>query len=89
MKRSTCAAVMASAADRGTGARRLAGGIQRNASSMRSRAGPVCMDKYEASVWQVPATNPSGGSNKGLIAKIQKGTAKLADLANVARRSSA
>ena len=40
------------------------------------------MDKYEASVWQVPATNPSGGSNKGLIAKIQKGTAKLADLAN-------
>jgi len=53
------------------------------------KAGPVCMDKYEASVWQVPATNPSGGSNKGLIAKIQKGTAKLADLANVARRSSA
>jgi formylglycine-generating enzyme required for sulfatase activity len=32
------------------------------------------MDKYEASVWQVPATN------KGLIAKIQNGTATLANL---------
>ena len=39
-------------------------------------AGTVCMDKYEASVWQVPATSPSGGSNKG----IQKGTATLANL---------
>jgi formylglycine-generating enzyme required for sulfatase activity len=43
-------------------------------------AGTVCMDKYEASVWQVPATNLTGGSNKGLITKIQKGTATLANL---------
>jgi formylglycine-generating enzyme required for sulfatase activity len=43
-------------------------------------AGTVCMDKYEASVFQVPATNPAGGSNKGLITKIQKGTATLANL---------
>jgi formylglycine-generating enzyme required for sulfatase activity len=38
------------------------------------KAGSLCMDKYEASVWQVPATN------KGLIAKIQNGTATLANL---------
>jgi formylglycine-generating enzyme required for sulfatase activity len=46
------------------------------------KAGSVCMDTYEASVWQVPATNPGGKSNKGLIAKIQNGTVKLADLTN-------
>jgi formylglycine-generating enzyme required for sulfatase activity len=40
----------------------------------------VCMDKYEASVWQVPATNLAGKSNAGLIKKIQNGTATLADL---------
>jgi hypothetical protein len=44
------------------------------------KAGPVCMDKYEASVWQVPPTNLAGKSNKGLIAKIQNGTATLANL---------
>jgi formylglycine-generating enzyme required for sulfatase activity len=44
------------------------------------KAGSVCMDKYEASVWQVPATNLAGKSNKGLIAKIQNGTATLANL---------
>jgi formylglycine-generating enzyme required for sulfatase activity len=44
-------------------------------------AGTVCMDKYEASVWQVPPTNLAGKSNKGLITKIQKGTATLANLA--------
>jgi formylglycine-generating enzyme required for sulfatase activity len=38
------------------------------------KAGSVCMDKYEASVWQVPATN------KGLLTKIQNGTATLANL---------
>lgn len=38
------------------------------------KAGSVCMDKYEASVWQIPATN------KGLITKIQNGTATLANL---------
>lgn len=44
------------------------------------KAGSVCIDKYEASVWQVPATNPNGKSNAGLIKKIQNGTVKLADL---------
>jgi formylglycine-generating enzyme required for sulfatase activity len=38
--------------------------------------GPLCMDKYEASVWQVPA----GPSNAGLITKIKLGTVALADL---------
>ena len=37
------------------------------------KAGSVCMDKYEASVWQIPATNLAGKSNKGLITKIQNG----------------
>ena len=37
-------------------------------------SGTVCMDLYEASVWQVPA------SEKALIGKIQKGTATLANL---------
>lgn len=43
-------------------------------------SGTVCMDKYEASVWQVPATNLAGKSNAGLIRKIQNGTATLANL---------
>jgi len=38
--------------------------------------GPLCMDKYEASVWQVPA----GPSNTGLITKIKQGTVTLAEL---------
>ncbi len=42
--------------------------------------GQTCVDTYEASVWQVPATNLSGKSNAGLIKKIQQGKAKLADL---------
>ena len=37
----------------------------------------VCMDKYEASVWRVP--NPTT-TNKGLVAKIQQGTATVAHL---------
>jgi formylglycine-generating enzyme required for sulfatase activity len=37
--------------------------------------GAVCMDKYEASIWTIPATNPNGGSNAGLIRKVQKGKA--------------
>jgi len=36
--------------------------------------GPVCVDTYEASVWWVPP------ANTGLINKIKKGTATLADL---------
>jgi len=41
------------------------------------KAGSVCMDKYEASVWSVP--NPTT-TNKKLVAKIQNGVVKLADL---------
>ncbi len=44
------------------------------------KVGSVCMDKYEASVWEVPATNPSGSSNAGLIKKIQNGIVTLTDL---------
>src|SRR5262245_58215213 len=39
--------------------------------------GTVCVDKYEASVWTV--ANPTT-KNKGLVAKLQNGTATLADL---------
>jgi hypothetical protein len=38
------------------------------------KAGSVCMDKFEASVWQVPANKTK------LITKIQDGTATLSDL---------
>jgi hypothetical protein len=38
------------------------------------QVGPTCVDKYEASVWQVPPVNT------GLIDKIKTGTATLADL---------
>ena len=40
-------------------------------------SGPGCMDRYEASVWRVP--NPTT-TNKGLVAKIQQGTATVAHL---------
>jgi len=36
--------------------------------------GPTCVDKYEASVWQIPPTNTA------LVGKVQTGTATLADL---------
>jgi hypothetical protein len=36
--------------------------------------GPVCVDKYEASVWQVPPANTK------LIRKINAGTVTLAEL---------
>jgi hypothetical protein len=36
--------------------------------------GPVCVDKYEASVWRIPAGNGT------LVGKVQKGKASLADL---------
>ncbi len=41
------------------------------------KAGSVCMDKYEASVWQVPDPTIA---NKALVKKIQNGKATLADL---------
>jgi hypothetical protein len=37
-------------------------------------SGTLCMDRYEASVWRVPA------GNKGLVKKIQQGFATLANL---------
>ena len=39
--------------------------------------GPACVDKYEATVWFVPA------SQNGLIYKIRNGTVKLSDLTSV------
>ena len=38
------------------------------------KVGPTCIDKYEASVWEIPA------GNVGLIEKIKAGTATLAEL---------
>jgi len=37
------------------------------------KSGPTCMDKYEASVWRIPPTNPAGGSNALLIRRIPLG----------------
>jgi formylglycine-generating enzyme required for sulfatase activity len=44
------------------------------------KVGSTCMDKYEASVWFIPSTNPSGKSNARLVKKVQGGTATLANL---------
>lgn len=44
------------------------------------KAGSVCIDTYEASVWEIPAVKSTGKSNKGLVTKVQNGTATLADL---------
>jgi formylglycine-generating enzyme required for sulfatase activity len=41
------------------------------------QVGPVCVDKYEASVWSIP--DPTG-ANKKLVAKLQKGKVTLGDL---------
>ena len=38
------------------------------------KVGPTCVDKYEASVWQIDASNTT------LIGKVQAGTATLSDL---------
>ena len=40
------------------------------------KVGPTCVDKYEASVWQIAP------SNTALVSKVQAGTATLADLTN-------
>lgn len=42
--------------------------------------GPICIDKYEASVWQIPLTNPQGKLNDGRIKKAKEGKTTLADL---------
>ena len=41
------------------------------------RVGTTCIDKYEASVWQIP--DPTG-VNHSLVTKVQRGKATLADL---------
>ena len=41
-------------------------------------SGTTCIDKYEASVWRVPAPLTT---NAGLVTKIAQGTATAADLA--------
>ncbi len=40
-------------------------------------SGPVCMDKYEASVWRVPNATTA---NKSLVARIRRGMATAAEL---------
>ncbi len=50
--------------------------------------GPGCIDKYEASVWQIVVPATAGSDNiaaLNLIAKIKNGTAQLADLSDVRR----
>jgi hypothetical protein len=42
-------------------------------------SGTLCVDRYEASVWRVPA--PSG-INRGLVKKITQGKATIAALTN-------
>jgi formylglycine-generating enzyme required for sulfatase activity len=44
------------------------------------QVGVACVDKYEASVWKIPAANPTGKSNAGLIRRVQKGAVTLAQL---------
>ena len=48
-----------------------------NGSSVE--VGPLCMDKYEASVWRIP--NPTT-TNAPLVDKVRNGTATLSDLNN-------
>jgi hypothetical protein len=42
--------------------------------------GQICVDTYEASLWQVPPTNSAGASNTSLLFHIKTGIATLADL---------
>jgi len=44
------------------------------------KSGPTCMDKYEASMWRIPPTNPAGGSNALLIRRIPLGKTTAAAL---------
>lgn len=44
------------------------------------RVGPVCVDRYEASIWFVPPVGPSGKGNKNLIKSILDGSADYAAL---------
>jgi hypothetical protein len=44
------------------------------------RVGPVCVDVYEASVWQIPGFTLGTAAGQALVAKIQQGTVTLGDL---------
>lgn len=44
------------------------------------KVGAVCMDQFEASVWDIPEVNAAGRSNSGVVKKIRKGKATLIDL---------
>jgi formylglycine-generating enzyme required for sulfatase activity len=49
-------------------------GILKKCPAESVKVGNVCVDKYEASVWQIPAANTA------LVKKVQAGKATLADL---------
>jgi len=51
-----------------------ADGATRQCGTDAVPVGPVCVDKFEASVWKIPATDTA------LIQKVRSGTATLADL---------
>jgi hypothetical protein len=42
--------------------------------------GPTCMDRYEASVWRIPPTNPAGSSNASLIRNLPTGKVTVVNL---------
>jgi hypothetical protein len=44
------------------------------------RVGNLCVDKYEASVWQIPATSQNGA----LISTVKQGKVKLSELTSAA-----
>jgi len=46
------------------------------------KVGATCIDKYEASLWYVPAGTMATSAGKGLVKKIQSGKVTLADLTN-------
>jgi hypothetical protein len=51
--------------------------VFKNCPPDAARVGTTCIDKYEASVWEIP--DPTG-VNRPLVIKVQKGRATLADL---------
>lgn len=52
----------------------VAGSAAAKCSPDAAQVGPTCVDKYEASLWRIPA------GATGLLKKVQKGKATLADL---------
>jgi formylglycine-generating enzyme required for sulfatase activity len=49
-------------------------GAARRCAADAVQVGPVCVDKYEASIWSIPV------GNTRLVAKVRNGTASMADL---------